>query len=126
MVALAIALLALRRADVVERRLRLRLAEPAAGGAGSPPASAAPAPGSGALSRVAVVRYDAFEDLGGRMSFSAAILDETGRGLVLTAIHGRTETRSYVKQVPAADGAQRQLSPEETQAVRDAMKAGSS
>ena len=82
--------------------------------------------GSDALRRVAVVRYDAFEDLGGRMSFSAAIVDDAGRGLVLTAIHGRSETRSYVKTVPPADESQRQLSPEEAQALREAMQGRSS
>ena len=51
--------------------------------------------GRPALNRVGVVRYDAFDEVGGRMSFSAALLDDAGRGVVLTAIHGRAETRSY-------------------------------
>jgi hypothetical protein len=75
------------------------------------------------LSRVSVVRYDAFEDLGGRLSFSAAVLDDAGCGFVLTAIHGRSETRSYLKQLPPPDDGQRELSPEENQAVKQAMKA---
>lgn len=139
-VALGVAVLALRRADVVERRAKQWLAE---GGAETQPAPSVTTAGaeaaavtdlqqrvrqlesSGAtsgLSRVAVVRYDAFDDLGGRLSFSAAIVDEAGRGLVMTAIHGRTETRSYLKQVPVTAGSgQRDLSPEEAQAVADAM-----
>ena len=52
-----------------------------------------------ALRHVAVVRYDAFGDMGGRMSFSAALLDDAGDGLVLTSINGRTETRTYAKGV---------------------------
>src|SRR6266571_8059315 len=39
---------------------------------------------------IAVVRYDAFEDMGGRLSFSAALVDDHGSGLVLSAISGRT------------------------------------
>ncbi len=133
LVALAVAVLALRRADVVERRAKQWLEgdRPAAvpPAAGTPPTDldrrVAALERSGAtsgLSRVAVVRYDAFEDLGGRLSFSAAIVDDNGRGLVLTAIHGRTETRSYLKQVPVTpDSGQRELSPEEARAVAQAL-----
>jgi hypothetical protein len=55
-----------------------------------------------ALRHVAVVRYDAFGDMGGRMSFSAALLDDAGDGLVLTSINGRSETRTYAKGVKGA------------------------
>jgi hypothetical protein len=74
-----------------------------------------------ALRHVAVVRYDAFRDMGGRMSFSAALLDDAGDGLVITAIHGRTETRSYAKGVKSGNSDQ-QLSPEERQAITFAMR----
>jgi hypothetical protein len=72
-----------------------------------------------ALRHVAVVRYDAFGDMGGRLSFSAAILDDYGTGVVLTSIHGRTETRVYLKGV--IDGASEQISPEERQAISHAL-----
>jgi len=75
-----------------------------------------------ALRHVAVVRYDAFRDMGGRMSFSAAMLDDSGDGLVITAIHGRSETRSYAKGVKGGDSDQ-QLSPEERQAIAFALRA---
>jgi Protein of unknown function (DUF4446) len=75
-----------------------------------------------ALRHVAVVRYDAFRDMGGRMSFSAALLDDAGDGLVLSAIHGRAETRSYAKGVKAGTSDQ-QLSPEERQAIAFAIRA---
>ena len=74
-----------------------------------------------ALSHVAVVRYDAFRDMGGRMSFSAALLDDSGDGLVISAIHGRTETRSYAKGVKGGTSDQ-QLSPEERQAIAFATR----
>jgi Protein of unknown function (DUF4446) len=132
LVALAVAVLALRRADVVERRARQWSEtgpDPAEVSDSSARPAAAPLPrpvpsAGGALNRVGVVRYDAFDEVGGRMSFSAALLDDVGRGVVLTAIHGRAETRSYLKQVPVtADSGQRDLSPEESQAVAEAMKA---
>ena len=75
-----------------------------------------------AVRHVAVVRYDAFGDMGGRLSFSAALLDDAGDGLVLTSINGRTETRSYAKGVKAGQS-DHQLSPEEQQAVGHAVKA---
>ncbi|MBD5831959.1 DUF4446 family protein [Janibacter melonis] len=76
-----------------------------------------------ALSRVAVVRYDAFGDMGGRLSFSAALLDGQGDGLVLTSIHGRGESRTYAKGVTAGES-ETTLTPEERQAVA-AARAGS-
>jgi len=78
-----------------------------------------------ALRHVSVVRYDAFGDMGGRLSFSAAMLDDGGDGLVLTAIHGRTETRSYIKGVKGGSS-EASLSPEELQAVSYALKGASS
>jgi hypothetical protein len=73
------------------------------------------------LRRVAVVRFDAFPDLAGRLSFSAAVLDESGSGLVLSSIAGRSETRLYAKTVTAGGGSD-DLSPEEAQAVKAARE----
>ncbi len=78
-----------------------------------------------ALRHVSVVRYDAFGDMGGRLSFSAAMLDDGGDGLVLTAIHGRSETRSYIKGVKGGSS-EASLSPEELQAISYALKGVSS
>lgn len=69
-----------------------------------------------ALRHVAVVRYDAFGDLGGLLSFSVALLDDAGDGLVLTCLSGRSDTRTYAKAVQAGAGEQ-SLSPEEQEAV---------
>jgi hypothetical protein len=77
------------------------------------------------LRHVSVVRYDAFGDMGGRLSFSAALLDDGGDGLVLTAIHGRTETRSYIKGVKNGQS-EASLSPEEQQAVTYALRGAAS
>jgi hypothetical protein len=69
-----------------------------------------------ALRHVAVVRYDAFGDMGGRLSFTAALLDDSGDGLVITSINGRTESRAYAKGVKEGHSDQ-SLSPEENQAI---------
>ena len=66
-----------------------------------------------------MVRYDAFGDMGGHLSWSLALLDDTGNGVVLTSIHGRTEARTYAKNV-ADWSSQQQLSPEEEEAIAHA------
>jgi Protein of unknown function (DUF4446) len=68
------------------------------------------------LRHVAVVRYDAFGDLGGRLSFSAAVIDDRGDGLVISSIHARGEARTYAKGVVRGDS-DVTLTPEEQQAL---------
>lgn len=68
------------------------------------------------LRHLAVVRYDAFADTGGHLSWSVAVLDDAGSGMVLTSIHGRQDTRSYAKAVTEWESEQ-QLSPEEEEAI---------
>jgi hypothetical protein len=75
---------------------------------------------SGALRNVALVRYDAFADMSGRMSFSVALLDDQGDGVAISAIAGRTDTRVYAKGVAGGKG-EHELSPEEQQAVASAL-----
>jgi hypothetical protein len=71
---------------------------------------------STALRHVAVVRYDAFGDMGGHLSWSLALLDDGGDGVVLTSIHGRSDSRTYAKNVSGWQSSQ-QLSPEEEEAI---------
>jgi hypothetical protein len=73
-----------------------------------------------ALQRFHMVRYDAFEDMGGRLSFSAALLDDRGDGIVLTSINGRTETRTYAKPIVSSES-EYNLSEEERAAIAGAM-----
>jgi hypothetical protein len=74
---------------------------------------------SGTLRHLAVVRYDAFGDMGGRLSWSMALLDGNGDGLVLTSIHGRSDARTYAKDVAGWAGTM-PLSPEEEEVVGQA------
>ena len=76
----------------------------------------------GSVRRVGVLRYDAFEDVGGRLSFSCALLDEHGTGVVLTSINGRQETPVYAKPVTSGQSTYN-LSLEEEEALRQAMLA---
>jgi hypothetical protein len=70
--------------------------------------------------RIGLVRFDAFEDMGGRLSFSAALLDDNGDGIVITSINGRQDTRCYAKTVMRGTSVHN-LSDEEDQAIREAM-----
>ncbi|MFL6074266.1 MAG: DUF4446 family protein [Mycobacteriales bacterium] len=73
-----------------------------------------------AVCRVGMVRYDAFAEMAGRTSFSVALLDLTGQGLVLSAINTRSEARVYAKNI-LKDRSDVQLSPEEREAIDRAL-----
>jgi hypothetical protein len=68
----------------------------------------------------AVTRYDAFSERGGQLSFSAALVNEAGDGMVLTGINSRMETRTYAKQVEGGESVHN-LSDEERLAIARAM-----
>lgn len=74
---------------------------------------------SRAIRDVALYRYDALDEMTGRLSFSLALINGFGDGVVLTSINGRTETRTYARAVRGGKGLQ-PLSPEEEHAVRAA------
>jgi hypothetical protein len=73
------------------------------------------------LRRVALLRYDAFGDMGGMLSWSLALLDEQGDGVVLTSIAARSEARTYVKSL-IGGRAEHGMSPEEERVVQAAMR----
>lgn len=68
------------------------------------------------LRHLAVVRYDAFGDMGGHLSWSLALLDDGGNGVVITSIHGRSDARTYAKNVTGWS-CDTQLSSEEAEAI---------
>jgi hypothetical protein len=76
---------------------------------------------AGAVQHVGVVRFDAFRDLGGLLSFAVALLDDRGNGLVFSSIYGRSESRTYAKPCIERSSSY-ELSPEEREAIRLAMQ----
>ena len=72
------------------------------------------------VSRLAVVRYDAYEKSGGHQSASVAFLDASRTGVVFSAIQGRDYARIYIKELDDGRAAV-SLSPEEQEAVDRAM-----
>ena len=73
-----------------------------------------------AISFTGVVTYDAFGDVGGKLSRSIALLNSIGDGLVISLLVGRSETHFFTKEVRAGSGTER-LSPEEDAAISRAM-----
>jgi hypothetical protein len=75
------------------------------------------------LSRVGIVRFDAYQDLGGRQSTAVAFLNSLGDGVVVTTVVSRDFARMYVKLMK--DGAADiPLAPEEAEAVEQAKGSG--
>lgn len=71
--------------------------------------------------KVGLVKYDAFNEMGGKLSFSLALLNETDNGFVMNAVHSREGCYTYVKEI--IDGnAVIVLSEEEKEAVEMAKK----
>jgi len=75
------------------------------------------------LQRVGIVRYDAFGDVGGRQSFSIALLDAGGNGIVVTGLHARSDMRVYAKPVVSGRSALA-LTEEEIQAIAESRSGG--
>lgn len=68
---------------------------------------------------VGVVRFNAFQNTGGNLSFAVALLDGKQDGIVLSSIYGREESRFYAKPI-AAGTSSYQLSREELTAIEKA------
>lgn len=73
------------------------------------------------LQHLAVVRYDAFGETGGKLSWSMAILDNFGNGVVLTSINSRADARTYAKEIKSF-ASESKLSPEEEEALNTIRK----
>jgi hypothetical protein len=76
---------------------------------------------SAAIQKVGLVRFDAFDDIGGKLSFAAALLNERGDGVVISSINGRQESRIYAKPVKGGESIYN-LSIEEKEAIGQALQ----
>lgn len=72
------------------------------------------------VQNVGIVHYNAFENVGNEMSFSAAMLNEKMNGFILTGIYSREHSYVYTKQIKNGKP-QRELSREEVEALNRAM-----
>jgi hypothetical protein len=74
----------------------------------------------GSIQHVGLVRFNPFEDTGSDQSFALALLDEGRDGVVISSLHGRSNTRLFAKPVSGGESAHT-LSDEELQAIRIAV-----
>lgn len=72
-----------------------------------------------AVQKIGIVRFNPFDDGGGNLSFSLAILDGHNTGFVVTSMHGRQQNRIYAKRIEQGRS-EVQLTEEEVEAVRTA------
>jgi hypothetical protein len=75
---------------------------------------------AGTVRGVGVVRFNAFQNTGGDLSFAVALLTGKQDGVVFSSIYGREESRFYVKPISAGSSAY-QLSAEEWEAIQQAV-----
>lgn len=67
-----------------------------------------------------LVKYDAFNEMGGQLSFSLAMLDKKNNGFLLNTVHNREGSYTYVKEI--FDGkSEINLSEEEGEALNKAI-----
>lgn len=76
------------------------------------------------LHKYGAVKYDAFDDVGGKLSFVLALLDDNDSGIVLNAVHSKENCFLYVKEILKGES-YIMLSDEEIQALRIAKRYGS-
>src|SRR5438552_2397005 len=73
----------------------------------------------GCLQRIGLVRFDAFEDVGGEQSFAVVMLDGEHNGVALSSIYSRNDVRVYAKEIRNGAGAHT-LTEEERRAMAQA------
>lgn len=73
------------------------------------------------LQRVGLVRFDAFDDVGGEQSFAVVIMDAERNGVALSSIYSRNDVRVYAKAINNGAGAHK-LTDEEQRAISQAAK----
>lgn len=75
-----------------------------------------------AFSKVGLVKYDAFNEMGGKLSFSLALLNESNDGFVMNAVHSREGCYTYMKEIVGGNSII-VLSEEEQEALKMAKEA---
>ena len=54
-----------------------------------------------AFQKVGLVKYDAFQEMGGKLSFSLCLLNEKEDGFIINAMHSREGCYTYIKEIIA-------------------------
>lgn len=78
-----------------------------------------------AFQKIGLVKYDAFKEMGGKLSFALALLDENNNGFIINSVHSSDGCYSYTKKIKSGDS-QIALSNEEKVAVERAVQGNES
>ena len=73
------------------------------------------------LKNIGIVRFNAFDDVGGEQSFAVVMLDSDRNGVAVSSIYGRQDSRVYAKAISKGQG-ERPLSGEEQKALEIALQ----
>lgn len=77
-----------------------------------------------AYQKVGIVKYDAFKEMGGKLSFSLCLLDDENNGFILTSMHTREGCYTYIKEIIKGESFV-VLAAEERRALEEAKSKGS-
>ena len=70
--------------------------------------------------KLGIVKYDAFKEMGGNLSFALCLLDDNNNGFILNTMHGRESSYTYIKEIENGT-AYSTLGEEEKQALQKAI-----
>ena len=73
-----------------------------------------------AYQKMGLVKYDAFNQMGGQLSFSLCLLDDNNNGFIINSVHGTDGCYSYTKEIKAGESAI-DLGEEEAEALSIAL-----
>jgi len=73
------------------------------------------------IQNIGIVRFNAFKEMGGDLSYALALLDQKGNGIVISSIYGRDDARTYAKPIKAGKSTY-QLSEEEELAIQKTQR----
>lgn len=73
------------------------------------------------MQKIALKRYNPYKDTGGDQSFSVALLNGRGDGVVITSLHARAATRVFAKSVKLGHETGIEFSEEEKQVIKKAL-----
>lgn len=73
-----------------------------------------------AYQKMGIVKYDAFNQMGGQLSFSLALLDENNNGFIINSVHSTEGCYSYTKEIKNGESSI-SLGKEEEEALATAI-----
>ena len=74
----------------------------------------------GNYQKVGIVKYDAFNEMGGKLSFALTLLDGNNSGWIINAVHSREGSYTYIKEIVRGES-YIELAEEEAESLEQAI-----